>query len=84
MCTFDLVTFWRGRKRAVHSRILRPHYERLIGPIPEGHQLHHLCHDPACSNVGHLVPMTRAQHIIEHRYRELWRGFNETALEPKV
>ena len=33
-------------------------YEDLIGPIPEGLQLDHLCHNTRCVNPYHLDPVT--------------------------
>lgn len=36
-------------------------YEEVVGPIPEGHQLDHTCHNRACVNPGHLRPATNKQ-----------------------
>lgn len=36
-------------------------YERLVGPIPAGLQLDHLCRTPACVNPWHLEPVTAAE-----------------------
>ena len=33
-------------------------YELLIGPIPDGLQIDHLCRVPLCVNVAHLEPVT--------------------------
>ncbi len=45
---------WEGRVAAAHRVV----YEALIGSIPEGEQLDHLCRNPACVNPGHLEPVT--------------------------
>ena len=47
----------RGSRRA-H----RYFYNLIIGPIPEGLQLHHLCRVKRCVNPNHLEPLTPAQH----------------------
>ena len=45
---------YAGRVRSVHRTV----YEELVGPIPEGLQLDHLCRTPACYNPDHLEPVT--------------------------
>lgn len=37
-------------------------YERLVGPVPREHQLHHTCEVRACVNPHHLVPVTALEH----------------------
>lgn len=38
-------------------------YEALVGPIPEGLVIDHLCRVPACCNPEHLEPVTQAENI---------------------
>jgi hypothetical protein len=33
-------------------------YEHAVGPIPDGLELDHLCHQPLCVNPQHLEPVT--------------------------
>lgn len=41
----------------------RAMYEQVIGPIPEGMDLDHLCRQPRCINPDHLEPVTRAKNL---------------------
>lgn len=38
-------------------------YEHLIGPVPEGLELDHLCRNRACCNPDHLEPVTRSVNL---------------------
>lgn len=57
------------------NKVLRVHrvtYELLVGPIPDGMQLDHLCRNRACCNPKHLEPVTN---------KENWlRGQHHTAV----
>lgn len=53
------VVGWQDRIRRVH-RLL---YEHLVGPVPKGLDLDHLCRNRACANVGHLEPVTRSENL---------------------
>ena len=44
-------------------------YESLVGPIPEGLVLDHLCRNPGCVNPDHLQPVTQAEN---HRRGIRW------------
>jgi hypothetical protein len=46
-----------GRGRYVHIVV----WECLVGPIPDGYTLDHLCRAPACCNPDHLEPVTSAE-----------------------
>lgn len=50
-------------------------YERLVGPIPAGLTLDHLCRNRACINPAHLEPVT-------HRENTL-RGIGPTAINAR-
>ncbi len=52
----------RGRRDGaviVHRAV----WELLVGPIPEGADLDHLCRVRACCNPDHLEPVTRAVNV---------------------
>ena len=46
---------WVQGKRLMAHRVI---YEAIIGPIPEGMVLDHLCRNRACCNPQHLEPVT--------------------------
>lgn len=50
---------WQGRNRGAHIVV----YELLVGPIPDGLELDHLCRTPACVNPAHLEPVTHAENV---------------------
>lgn len=39
-------------------------YEALIGPIPEGLDIDHLCRNRACVNPLHMEPVTRRENLL--------------------
>jgi DNA-binding XRE family transcriptional regulator len=61
-----------------HRRIAahRFAWEILVGPIPEGLQLDHLCRNPPCVNPDHLEPVTPRENTL--------RGYGPTARYAKA
>ncbi len=43
------------------DKVHRVVYRALVGEIPDGMTLDHLCCNPVCVNVEHLEPVTRAE-----------------------
>lgn len=48
------------RARAAHRVV----YQLLVGPIPEGLDLDHLCRSRICVNPAHLEPVTRRENLL--------------------
>lgn len=80
----------RGLPQLAH----RLAYTLLIGPIPEGLDLDHLCRNRLCCNPDHLEPVTRRENVLRgersimHRKRPEWQkefckhGHNDWYTEP--
>lgn len=48
-----------GRLKQAHRVV----YEAMVGPIPDGLHLDHLCRVPSCVNPAHLEPVTVQENI---------------------
>jgi len=52
--------------RRINGRQVGAHvaaFERENGPVPHGHEVHHLCRQRDCVRASHLEAVTRAEHI---------------------
>lgn len=61
--------------QAITGQAHRVAYELLVGDIPDGLQLDHLCRIPACVNPDHLEPVTARENVL--------RSFSPTAINAR-
>jgi hypothetical protein len=57
---FGYGQFYDGRTMRLAHVIA---YELLVGPVPEGLDLDHVCRNRSCVNPDHLEPVTRRENI---------------------
>lgn len=53
--------FFDGKRSVSGHRYL---YEHLVGKIPDGFELDHLCRVRCCVNPRHLEPVTRSENLL--------------------
>jgi hypothetical protein len=67
---------WDGKKLRIVHRVA---YEELVGPIPDGLQIDHLCRNRPCINPAHLEPVTALTNVLRSANGE--RGKNLVAMQ---
>jgi len=53
----------QGYARRGGKLLHRSEYKRLVGPIPEGLVIDHLCRNRSCINVEHMEPVPQAENL---------------------
>jgi hypothetical protein len=66
-CKLGVGSMGERKEKLVH----RVMYELLVGPIPEGLEIDHLCGEPSCWNPKHLEPVTRSENVLRSFRRRL-------------
>lgn len=61
------VFYANGKTHQAHRIV----WETLVGPVPDGLELDHLCRHTVCVNPDHLEPVTHRENML--------RGFNPSA-----
>jgi len=78
VATPDACWIWRGYVmpngygQFRDGRIVLAHrfaYEDVVGPIPDGLQIDHLCKTTACVNPSHMGPVTQAVNLARSEHR---------------
>lgn len=76
----DVCWPWQGRSNADGygrwGKRLAYHvlYETLVGPVPDGLQLDHLCRNRICVNPAHLEPVTQRENCLRARKTNCQHG----------
>ena len=59
-----------AKKRCITKKVHRVAYAELVGPIPEGREVDHLCMLPCCINPNHLQLLPRSENAAKNQWRK--------------
>lgn len=89
--TADGCWAWKGAKTptgygvvSIERRARKAHrysYLHLVGPVPDGLVLDHLCRNRACVNPAHMEPVTQRTNVLRGNSpsAQKWRSRQEAA-----
>jgi hypothetical protein len=60
---------WDGYGRYSHKQAHRVVYEQMVGPIPDGMTIDHICFNRRCVEPNHLRPLSPMENFRNHRSR---------------
>jgi hypothetical protein len=72
--------YFAGRRIGVHKVV----YEYLVGLVPEGYKLDHVCRNKRCVNPDHLEPVTHSENIKRAWKYSTKQGFEGAGKRSKV
>lgn len=75
---FDSDGYGRVQRNGRGTRAHRAVFELLVGPIPEGLQLDHLCRNRPCVNPDHLEPVTCKENLRRSRLTQATLNASKT------
>ena len=64
----------------ISTRAHRWAYLTIVGPVPDGHVLDHLCRNPSCVNPAHLEPVTNQENLARGWGRRLRNGMTDECI----
>jgi hypothetical protein len=73
------VCYYQGKIYGAHRLV----YTLLVGPIPEGLELDHLCRVTRCVNPDHLEPVIRRENLRRQALQKGWNFLEEGGVRPK-
>lgn len=83
---FESIRYYRKRSGRFYSdtpscSLHRAIYEARHGPIPKGHVVHHIDHDPSNNRIENLEAMSNADHTRHHNPKKVQPPCKESDCE---
>ena len=68
---------YKEKGRAPSVKYHRYVWELAHGEIPEGYDIHHICHNQSCCNVDHLMCIKRGEHARTHNSEKYNKDYDK-------